>query len=529
MFPSIRGCVLQYVPMDAQGGEQSIDMNSKWVLPGIIGGLLALLVLQTFLPAFAVLFGLVAVGVLFLTFARPLWAVAVLAIYFPFESFVLKFIPEELYIYTRFFSEGLIYVLVAVVLFRILVGRTELRSSPIDLPFALFLIIISASAVINTVAPLDAVLGIRQIIRFILVFFVIYYLQPSLDYIKRLTWVMFIIVIFQSILGIAQAIIGQPLDALLLPTNEVTLQNITITSGVTQFWDPGSRVFATLGRYDRLGNFLYIFLLIGSGLFYERYIHKHKHELLWLFALGLPALLFTFSRSSWFAFLLGFLFIALWAYRDKRVLVGFLTFVIVAASYTGLAGMNVRFMAEAPGQNVVERFYEAFSYTRWRGEYYGLGRLYWIVQTPTTVIPSSPLFGLGPSMYGGGAVAALGNTEAYDELGLPFGVYGTEGYIDNNWFALWGESGTLGMVFYAWMYIALFVLSIRLYRHSQQPFKRALAIGFAAVMLAIAFNAMTSTLLEIRTSAFYLWLYAGFIAVLAERQGLLYASEPQSV
>ena len=329
---------------------------------------------------------------------------------------------------------------------------------------------------------------------------------------------LFIVVIISSIIGISQAFIGAPLDEFLLPSEARTFGDITLTAGVQQFWDPGSRVFATFGRYDRLGNFLYFFLLIATGFLYERFIRKGKKQLLPLFALGLPALLLTFSRSSWFAFLLGFLFIGIAIKKDKRVLAVFATFLIVVSSYLALSGLQVRFITESPGQTVVERFYESFSYSRWRGEYYGLGRLFWLVQTPTTVIPASPIFGFGPGQYGGGVVAALQNSEVYEELGLPFGVFGTEGFIDNNWFSLWGETGTLGMLFYLWIYLALFVFAIRLYLTSKDATTRAIAIGFAAALIGIAFNAFLSTLLEIRTLAFYLWMYAGFIIVLSIRE-----------
>ncbi|MBI2614179.1 MAG: 50S ribosome-binding GTPase, partial [Gemmatimonadetes bacterium] len=104
--------------------------------------------------------------------------------------------------------------------------------------------------------------------------------------------------------------------------------------------------------------------------------------------------------------------------------------------------------------------------------------------------------------FGGGTVAALRNTRVYEQLGLPFGVYGTDGYIDNSWFSLWGETGTLGLLFYLWVYLGLFAYALRLHRRSQDAFTRSLALGFAAAQIGIAFNALLSTLLEIRTSAY---------------------------
>jgi heme O synthase-like polyprenyltransferase len=67
------------------------------------------------------------------------------------------------------------------------------------------------------------------------------------------------------------------------------------------------------------------------------------------------------------------------------------------------------------------------------------------------------------------------------------------------------------------MYLALFRYSWRLFRESSEAFPKALALGFCGVLVGVAFNALLSTVFEIRTLAFYLWLYAGFVAVLGER------------
>ncbi len=485
---------------------------------GVLAVLALLLIAQSFFSATAILALVCAVAFFLVTVFRPQWTIVFLAVYLPFEPFLLKFIPNDIYVFARYFSEGLVYLLALVTLWRLLSGKAKRTPTPLDLPFVLFLIVLAASALINFVPVPIAALGARQILRFILIFFVVVYLAPPASFLRRLTYAMFAIVVLESALGLAQVVIGAPLDELLLPSEPRTFGEITLTEGTEQFWDPGSRSFGTLGRYDRLGNFLYLFLLLGVGFLYEPAIRKHRRELWWMFALGVPALLLTFSRASWFGFLFGFLFIALAIRRDRRVLTAFVSFLLIAVGYLALSGLRVRFITETPGQTVVERFYETFSATRWRGEYYGLGRVFWLIQTPLVVIPASPIFGFGPGQFGGGAVGALGNARVYEQLGLPFGVFGTGGFIDNNWFSLWGETGTLGVFFYGWMFLALFRLALRVYRESRDPTDRAIAIGFAALLIAVTFNAFLSTILEIRTTAFYLWLYAGFLVLLSQRK-----------
>jgi len=124
-------------------------------------------------------------------------------------------------------------------------------------------------------------------------------------------------------------------------------------------------------------------------------------------------------------------------------------------------------------------------------------------------------------MYGGGTAAALTNTQVYDALSLPFGVYGTDGYIDNNWMSLWGELGTLGLAMYLWLYIALFVACLHVYRNSTDKDTRALAMGVCAAMLAVFLNAFLATFLEVRTLAPYMWTMAGVVIALGQREKVL--------
>ena len=255
---------------------------------------------------------------------------------------------------------------------------------------------------------------------------------------------------------------------------------------------------------------------------YERVLKGRAQRILVAgIVVALPALALTYSRSAWFGFILGFLFVALVMKRDRRVLAAAIIVPCALAVYLAFTGLAVNRLVDSPTMTLSERFFEAFSYDRFRGEYFGLGRVYWIVQTVVKVVPAAPLLGHGPASYGGGAVAALGNTAVYDALGLPFGVYGTEGYIDNNWFSLWGETGTLGLTAYLWMYFALFAACVAVYRESKDAETRALALGVAGAMLAVLLNASLATFLEVRTLAVYVWVMAGVVVSLGLREGAL--------
>ncbi len=475
-----------------------------------------------FLSPSLVLAATFAVVVLFLTFWRPEWMLLGLAVYLPFEPFLLKWIPDEVYIYARYGSELLVYILCAVVFCRFAFGDGKIKRTPLDVPFTLFLLAIIASVAVNVVPGVTALLGARQILRFILLFFVVVFLAPSKAWVKRLLVIMAAVASVQIVLAGAQSLAGGALDSFLLPSERKTLGSIQLTEGTVQFWDPGQRVFGTMGRYDQLGTFLApVFLLIVAFLYEKRLGKRARLIGLVVLLCGLPILALTYSRSAWFGFLLGFLFIAILIKKDRRVMMIATAIPVVLVAYLFVTDVVVSNLIDTPRQTVAERFFEAFSYERWRGEYIGLGRLYWIVQTVTVVVPASPLFGFGPGQYGGGAVAALGNSTVYDRLSLPFGVYGTGGYIDNNWLSLWGETGTLGLAAFTWMYIGLFFTCLHIATHTKDKDVKAIALGTSAILIAFALNGFLATFFEIRTLAPYVWMLTGATVALGQRERLL--------
>lgn len=492
------------------------------ILAGIVLASVGVLLVSIYSSPWFVIGAMIAAGAVYVSYKEPMWTVLFLMAWWPIEPFVLKFVSDDLYLYARYFSESLIYVLALVVIVGLFTERYKRRATAVDLPLVLFLVILIASVILNTLPVTDAVLGMRQIMRFMLLFPIVLYRYPRRFWIKRAMIVVVATLLIQSLLGITQAVAGGTLDQFLLPSERRTYGEIQLTEGTVQFWDPGQRVFGTFGRYDRMGTFLAFALLMLIGLVYEGY---RKQDWRWLgiiAALGVPAILLTYSRSAWFGLVFGGLAIA-WLRKDKKVLIASLIVGVVLAGTLGFAGIQ-RTLTDVPRQTVVERFFEVFSYERFRGEYLGLGRTFWIVHTPTTVVSHnvrSLLFGWGPSQYGAGAVSALHNTRAYDETGLPFGVYGTEGYIDNNWFSLWGETGTLGVIFYAWVYFGLMLIAWKVARHSRTSMARGVAAGFFGMAVALWINAFLATFLEIRTLAPYFWIFGAFVVVLGSREKVL--------
>lgn len=471
------------------------------------------------LKALAAIIGCFA---LLCAFLRPQWLILFLATLIPLEPFLLKFVPSDMYVYARYTSEVMVYMLFLSACFHLNKNGDQLKKTSITYALAFLFFIILVSILLNISTPLEvSVLGARQIIRFILLFFVAFVFLRDNIWIQRFFILMFSIVLFESMLGIVQALSGGALDSFLVPAGPKFFNEYQLTTGTTQFWEEGQRIFATMGRYDQLGTFLVFFLLFGVALFYE---HKNmcvKKFALLMFACALPAVVLTYSRASWLGFLSGAFVIGVFFKKDRRVLIGCGMALMAIMAYVLYSGIIVPKLIDAPRQTMAERFFEAFSFERWRGEYYGYGRLFFIVHAPPAILSYAPLFGLGPGTFGGGAVTALHYTEQYDRAHLPFGIWGSEGFIDNNWLSVFGEIGIIGLLAYLAVFVLLLKESFLLWKNGTSEFDRALGLGFCGVLCAVFLQAFLATYLEMRTLAVYLWLCAGIVTRLRiENKGL---------
>jgi O-Antigen ligase len=471
-----------------------------------------------FVSPYTIFAAILTVGVVALAITRPYFLAVAIAAWTAFEPFLLKFVPDELYVFARYFPEVAVYILAVLVVVHVVIENGNIPYTPLNLPFALLLVSIFASIVVNLVPLGVAALGVRQIVRYIILFFAVSFLAPPKKRIRETIYMFLGIAFFESLLGVFQAALHGAIDTFLLPSSSRFFESIQLTAGVEQFWAPGERIFATMGRYDQLGTFLCFFLLIALGFAYEIKNRASRRPLLIFFLAGLSALVFTYSRASWFGFLLGFIIIGLIIKRDRRVMAVLTIFAAVAVSFYLYDRVVLRYLIDVPEQTITERFFDTFSMESIKGEYYGLGRVYWLIQTPLTVVPAAPFFGLGPGMFGGGAAAALHNTTAYDRLGLPFGVYGTDGQIDSNWMSLWGELGTIGIIIYGLLMSFMVRIAWRVYKKSADPWNRGLALGYIGAFAAVIMQAFLGSYLEVRTLALYLFFVAALIFVIAKRE-----------
>jgi len=451
------------------------------------------------------------------------WIIYALLVWFPLENLILLYTPVNYYAYVKYFPELLLYAAAFLSWFYYMNREKKFFvKNPLNRWFIVYLLITTMSLILNWYSPSVWILGLRQLLRFVAVFFMVLFEGYNLATIKKLVIVGVVMIFLEAILGILQWALGGRLDQYLFFSETVTIGGIT-PEGLQEFWAPGQRVFATMGRYDRLGSFLALGIAM---LFPWLYCLKNdKQKLLYWSGMIIAgaALLLSYSRANWIAAILSVVIIGYLVIKDKRVLqivgAGVVIVAVFLTTTVMIGGFGSGTLDKA-SQSVTERTLEAFSLYSWKQSYEGYGRIFFIINTPLMVVSRYPLFGVGPGNYGGGVAAALGNDLTYDRLHLPFGIQNIYGQIDNNWWSIWGETGTLGLLCWFVIFIELIMTAYLVAQKTINRFKAAFAAGFVGVAVGIMVMAFFGPYLEFRTLMFYFWFMAGVVVYFAKQENV---------
>lgn len=474
--------------------------------------------LSAFLPASSltlVLFGLVLILslLLFFSWEKTEYILYALLVWFPIETLVLRYTPASFYSLIKYFPEVLIYSTFFVSWFRFIDRKKRIfPATPINPHLIVFLLICGVSLLSNWYSPTTWFLGIRQVLRFVLIFFIVLFENYSHDILKNFLKIGLVVVMGEAALAVIQYLSGGFFDKYLFFTDSISVGSIQL-EGIQESWAPGQRAFATLGRYDRLGSLLVIGLAMLFPWFYTLKTQLQKERWWIAFTLGVVALVLTYSRANWIAFVAAMITIGYFLMKDRRIfkltaifgglLGAYLLLVLVTQSFgTGSVDQTGK-------QSIRDRIVEAVSPYSWQQSYEGYGRFFFIINTPLMVVARYPLFGVGPGNYGGGVAAALLNKNVYDQLHLPFGIQNTYGQIDNNWFSLWGETGTLGLIIWILLFSTIYQSAKHVRDHSEDLVQKTVAEGVCGATVAIVILGFFGPYFEFRTLMVYYWLAVG--------------------
>jgi len=442
-----------------------------------------------------------------------------LLIWYPLENFLFNFLPDDYFLLFKYFPEVLLYLttVIAWILY-IKKHKKFIPKNPLNKFFLGFLVVSLISLLINQYSPVTWILGLRQLLRFAVVFWLVILEDYNQDVVKNLLIICGGVIAFEAILGLVQYLSGGRLDQYLFFSGAFGVAKSHLGE-LEQFWAPGTRVFGTLGRYDQLGSFLFLGLVILMSVFYtlpSHYLKKVK-KVYWILiaGVGLLSLVFTYSRASWIAFLVGFFALGWILMKDIRVIKIMILGVVLGAVYLGTFALtydnNILRITDKPQSNLAERILEIASPTSLRNGYEGFGRVFFLINTPRIVVWNNPVFGVGLGNYGSGVAAMLNNTTEYDKLGLPFGIQNFYGQIDNNWFSVWGEVGTIGLIIWGLLFYTVGRVAFEVSQKDNTFLGVVLGRAMVGVTIGLCMLGFFGPYFEFRSLMFYFWLLTGLM------------------
>lgn len=438
-----------------------------------------------------IIFAVALVAVLILRF--PEQGILFLVFYFPFEEIILKLLPisNNLYSILRYASEACILL----ILFRIVLEKAwkhSIRFSPIDFIVIFIFCISIVSAVLNNSNAVEVFLFLRTLLRYYLLYYIATNLNISKAYLNSIINGLIIIGILQALVGLAQIIIGEPLNAILTP-KPVTIaiaghsKNHMLLSGTREL---GS-IWGTTGDPVNLGLFMMVPLALSLSM---SFLVRGYRRLLPMSASLVFSLsvLFTFSRGA--AISIVVMFMTMLLIRKKMILlliVGLILSLVImlAPIRENLPKDYVEFYKVR--QSPIQHFTIIFTPKYQKAA--SVGREFILSEATRETLKHSPLFGHGPVL------------SSAPEYYLLRDVY---------WVFILYKIGIIGLLAILLIFIKIGQNAWSVYKYCDDTTAKVFALGCLGLITAASSYNFFGPVMEVRVISSYIWLFAGLLILL---------------
>lgn len=444
-----------------------------------------------------------------------MWFVLIYALYLPFEELFLKFIPGWSYDIFRYGGEVILFGILYFLLMKKIAGGT-LPKTLIDGPILVLLIWFVFSIIANDVPVLLGVLGGREYLRYILIFYIIVYSSVSSRHFSFFVTLLLLVGAGQIIAALAQMFGGDVVANFFLP-RDIVVDGEVIRQQVSTLDEHGLRLSGTMVRYGIFGTFMSILFVYYLSFIYVKIGNSNIYKsLLILVAIILVA---TFSRKAWLASFLAFICISYIAGRKKTAIVGVFSVALVLLAGISVYGFT-SFSSGISTNNAIVRAldiispeYIAHTLERTRG---------YILTTVLTDFAKNSFFtGVGPGVVGSvvsGTAAGtnalieyspVGWLDAYDER---LRLLSDVGFVN-----IFAQIGVVGVVAVFVIFWKLFTLGNILYQYAPAKYGKFLGISISGLVVIMIVTNFTSFSMSYRATSYYFWLTAG-LAVSYQRE-----------
>lgn len=448
---------------------------------------------------------------LFFLMLRPEWGIYFLIVFIPLEEFLEKWIPRGvLFEGIRFSGEALLFALFILVILNKVKHGFRWYRTPIDIPLLVFVGTVFVSAIVNNSPPFMVVLGIRPLIRYTLVFYILTQLGVTKQFFERCFTLSLFMATLVGAIGLMQTVIGYPLTNLLIP-GDVVIGGVLARAGLRHNVAPRTYIFSTMGRYDTLGVFLLFFILLTIGAFVMADRQWRKKILLFVI-IGFPAFALTFSRQSWLGLVVGVgIMVLISRWRDfQRIRFLYFAGMILVPLLILLALPYARYFSgdSVTQASLVERALEPFSQRYFEISRYSYGRLFVIFDVGKRLIRIAPFWGLGPGQFGS-LTARFFNVPFWELVDVPENA--AHFINDVNWIVILGQVGLIGTLSFLWIFLNLFWASRKRYLRLGAGVVKGIVLAYAAIIIVYLLIGFLGPNFEVRQISFYIWLWGGLI------------------
>lgn len=442
---------------------------------------------------------IVGIALIFLiTFLyKPLWWVYFMLTYLTFEILIQNFVPGSLVGVLRYGTEGFSYIVLFTSIIISLAKKRKVKLYIYDKSIIAFILFSIIAALINDVDTKIFIMGLRWLVRYVVIYFIFKFNSFSKTELKRLVKYFYFLIIIQLSIGLLQFVFRSKLDVI-LKQKVIELEYHTIESVQSE---SKYAIFSTFGRY---GEYAYFVTLAVTFLF-AKYVFDKKKRSLVLLGIALVVLILTYARQAAVGVIISILFY-IYFNRDKRSIskTKISAILVIITISVGIYFVYNDFQRGKGvlGESMSQRYLSIFSIDFIKEDYSGKGRTYFLTTVNKKFIENKPLIGYGVGMYGT-EPAIKYDQSVYTELNIP-----TRFSMDVYWISILGQLGLVG-IFLLFRCYYLFYRECKSNYINNRDFKEFISLFIRLSFIAIMIQSFFGSNLSDRYQAFYIWMFFG--------------------
>jgi hypothetical protein len=443
---------------------------------------------------------------------RPYWIVLGLIVYYPFEDFMLKWLPVSDTVLTvlRLGSEGVLYGLLLIVVVNRLLKGNAIQKTPVDSFLLAFIVFAGVSIVLNRAPLLGSIINMRVLVRYITIYYVIVNLHLTRKHIQQLLFFILFIAFGESLLAIFQHFIG--VSEFWYPRqSEVEVAGYQKTYAIlTRGIEEGASI-GTFGHSVAMGLYLLIaeVLILGQVLVsWEGGYTKKQMLLLAIGALIFVAIFFSYSRGLMLSACVALPMILFCLKRRRSLFVclcfgGFAVYVLVGIGLIAGGGQSGFVDVKRAYVNPVENLTMLFT-----SEYFeqtSSGRQWILTEVSKAILKSGNLIGFSPDEETARAKIVASSGGTLNKL-LSY-----QAFEDVFWVAMLAYYGFIGLGLFILILLRIYRAAIWVVRNSLYRIDRVVSVTASVLILIVLPMTFIIKTFEFRHFSFYFWLISGLV------------------